>query len=585
MIRKIKFNAYEIPHVFGNEEKEIELDLGSINGTFWGENISMVSAIVGKNGTGKTSILRSIKDSYIDAINDLGEKVSNSTFLKIFYSSNLSYENEQFEDETVINLSQYSRLKKELRGDEVGVTEMLEIHNSEFCLDLIQLKKNEELNSLLQDLRLPKFEKYEISLLKLKEDDWNISRNLRPYFDELGLKKDQERSVREQQKIDELGLTNIEEIKGSKEYDETSYKIRLELEVINAVVLKVKRILERTGNRYLEEGFIDEPISNLENVNSYKQGFYWIIEKAYFKLTRDSQPIFLPFREIEEFTDALLSIVDEQQNFSNWTKFSVNSDVAYNFIIKYQSFIRAFKSNFAYDDYPILRLNTDMLLSNGERSMYELFSQMYKCKIAISNGEFNFENEFETFLILLDEADLSFHPTWKKCYISLLIKILPVIFKGKKIQIIFTTHDPLALSDVPKQNVIFLDKNDEGQTIITEQSIETFGANVNELLADSFFISDGLMGNFAKQKIQDLVSFLTFDADLPAGLDNKKPIEPWDENSALQLIEIVGEPVIQERLQSLFDIKFNISEKEALESKINELQQKLDELNEKNSDR
>lgn len=581
MIQKIILNTANFPFLFKDEEAEIELNLGSIKGSFWGENISMVSAIVGRNGTGKTSILRSIKDSYVDTINDLGEEVSNSSFLKIFYSSNLSYENEQFEDNTVINLSQYSRLKRELRGDEVGVTEMLEIHNSEFYLDLIQLKKNEELNSLLLDLGLPHIEKYEISLLKLKEDDWNISRNLRPYFEELDLKKDQERSVREQQKIDELGLKNVEEIKRSKEYDETSYKIRLELEVINAVILKVKRILERTGNRYLEEGFIDEPISELENVNSYKQAFYWIIEKTYFKLTSNSQPIFLPFKEIKEFTDALLSIVEEQQNFSNWTKFSVNSDVANNFIIKYQSFIRAFKSNFTYDDYPILRLNTDIMLSNGERSMYELFSQMYKLEIAISNGEFNFENEFETYLILLDEADLSFHPTWKKRYISLLIKILPVIFKGKKIQIIFTTHDPLALSDVPKQNVIFLDKN-EGQTIISEQNIETFGANVHELLADSFFISDGLMGDFAKEKIQDLVSFLTFDVE---SSDEDQPIGVWDEDSAQQLIELVGEPVIQERLQSLFDIKFNISEKEALESKINELQQKLDELNEKNSDR
>lgn len=584
MIQKIILNTANFPFLFKGEEAEIELNLGSIRGSFWGENISMVSAIVGKNGTGKTSILRSIKDSYIDAVNELEEEVSSSTFLTIYYSSNLSYENDQFEDNTVINLSQYSRLKRELRGDEVGVTEMLEIHNSEFYLDLIQLKKNEELNSLLLDLGLPHIEKYEISLLKLKEDDWNISMDLRPYFDKLDQKKDEERMEREQRKIDELGLTD-EEIRHNQEYNETSYKIRLELEVINAVILKVKRILERTGNRYLQEGFIDEPISELENINSYKEAFYWIIEKTYFKLTSDSQPIFLPFKEIKEFTDALLSIVEEQQNFSNWTKFSVNSDIAYNFIIKYQSFIRAFNSNFTYDDYPILRLNTDILLSNGERSMYELFSQMYKLEIAISNGEFNFENEFETYLILLDEADLSFHPTWKKRYISLLIKILPVIFKGKKIQIIFTTHDPLALSDVPKQNVIFLDKNDDGQTIISEQNIETFGANVNELLADSFFISDGLMGDFAKEKIQDLVSFLTFDTDLPAGLNNKKPIELWDENSALQLIEIVGEPVIQERLQSLFDIKYNISEKEALESKINELQQKLKELNEKNPDR
>ena len=66
MIQQIRFYAYEIPHVFGNEEREIEINLGEISGDFWGENISMVSAIVGKNGTGKSSILRYIKNRRIN---------------------------------------------------------------------------------------------------------------------------------------------------------------------------------------------------------------------------------------------------------------------------------------------------------------------------------------------------------------------------------------------------------------------------------------------------------------------------------------------------------------------------------------
>ena len=68
--------------------------------------------------------------------------------------------------------------------------------------------------------------------------------------------------------------------------------------------------------------------------------------------------------------------------------------------------------------------------------------------------------------------------------------------------IIITSHSPFILSDIPKENVIFL-KNGK----IENPDIKTFGANIHTLLSDGFFMSDGLMGEFAKSKIEEIKKF------------------------------------------------------------------------------
>lgn len=239
-------------------------------------------------------------------------------------------------------------------------------------------------------------------------------------------------------------------------------------------------------------------------------------------------------------------------------------------------------------------------LSTGEKAILDFYSSLYSY---IDTNKESIHLNYENFLLLLDEPDLGFHPLWKKKFIEAISSTLPIIFskmtphiydekkyvkvrENPLLQIIFTTHDPLTLSDIPSSSVIYLKKQGNFSRIVKddERNQKTFGANINELLADSFFIDDGLMGEFAKRKIQDLVLYLTFNEDLPKGETNTKPNEIWDQGSALSLIKTVGEPVIKERLQSLFDRKFTIGEKETLEIRIKELQQKLSKLNEKNSD-
>jgi predicted ATP-binding protein involved in virulence len=135
--------------------------------------------------------------------------------------------------------------------------------------------------------------------------------------------------------------------------------------------------------------------------------------------------------------------------------------------------------------------------------------------------------EYKNIIILIDEIELGLHPQWQKKYLSILINVLNTKIKGFdfKYNVICATHSPFIISDLPKENIIFLDKFDEktkekyskldtkdlknGNSINVSKNIElkTFGANIHTLLSDGFFMNDGLMGEFAKSKIEEIKKF------------------------------------------------------------------------------
>lgn len=104
----------------------------------------------------------------------------------------------------------------------------------------------------------------------------------------------------------------------------------------------------------------------------------------------------------------------------------------------------------------------------------------------------------------LDEPDVFLHPNWQKMLISdfafLSKKYLDNFYPS--VHLILTSHSPFILSDLPKENVIFLENGKQ-----VYPNIETFGANIHTLLSHGFFMKEGLMGEFAKEKIQSIIKY------------------------------------------------------------------------------
>ena len=142
-------------------------------------------------------------------------------------------------------------------------------------------------------------------------------------------------------------------------------------------------------------------------------------------------------------------------------------------------------------------------LSAGEIAMLNLYSRI---KFAFDNP-YNGEDVNIPTLLLLDEVENTFHPEWQRQFIKRLTHFLGIVVPdGLKVQVVYTTHSPVTLSDMPRQCTQLLNTDNVGQVTIITPGLEreSFGANVFDLYGDSFFMKNGLIGEFAKKKIEEL---------------------------------------------------------------------------------
>lgn len=175
--------------------------------------------------------------------------------------------------------------------------------------------------------------------------------------------------------------------------------------------------------------------------------------------------------------------------------------------------------------------------------------------------------------LILDEIELYFHPEFQRRYLK---KLLDDISKFNLreifyINILIVSHSPFILSDIPKQNVLFLEtealnKNSQPKEYFADN---TFSENIHEILANGFFLEE-TMGAFAKSKIYE---FLEFEIN---EVKSKEELYLLKRDDFVALINLVGEDVIREILKnhlSRLDRKFL-----AQETIINNLQQEIKHL-------
>ncbi len=208
-------------------------------------------------------------------------------------------------------------------------------------------------------------------------------------------------------------------------------------------------------------------------------------------------------------------------------------------------------------------------LSSGEKSFLSLIGRFYEAREKILPG----------YVIFLDEPEIGFHPQWQKQYLKALLKFFQnenFIANQFQVHIILTAHSPFLISDLPKENVLFLDKDESGlcKVVPGVNQEKTLAANIHTLLTDSFFIQDGIIGDFVSEKIRNLI----------------KDIKEWDnESNALllprdkserkklikALIDKIGEPIIHQKLLELYD---RYIQRESMEERISRLEEELKRL-------
>ncbi|MDM1501989.1 ATP-binding protein [Myroides marinus] len=216
-------------------------------------------------------------------------------------------------------------------------------------------------------------------------------------------------------------------------------------------------------------------------------------------------------------------------------------------------------------------------LSSGEQqlihSLLTVSYHIYNLK-SISTGIV-----YKEINLVCDEIELYFHPEYQRVFVKELIRILSY-FEEMKYNILLSTHSPFILSDIPSQNVL---KLKEGKPMRYEDNIKnSFGANIHDLLADEFFLKDGFMGEFAKEKISSVIKFLYLKnsiVELNSNISNsffskdmqdtfkdaksKLSVEfenldiKYSKEEVEQYIKLIGEPMLAIKIKEMSDKAFN----------------------------
>lgn len=552
--------------------------------------IELLSAIVGENGVGKSSILDIIRSvfsksegftykevvvlvenegetrilysnipfkCYLEGklLEEIGKPNNNTSYQSIYYSPHFDLKyNSNYDELDYYDISLDEYIKQDLNN--IKQNDIQDIHNElnfKNTLRIIEFVTSDtfQRKEILSVFEIPQ---YEYASLIFKEKKIRKDQNEKIDFRNT---PDKFRKIIEDilKKIDD----NIEKVCYlSKNHD--LHKVVVMQHISKDVVLKtilsviIDMLEER--NTYLEEGILENEESLDIKKSDAKSLFLFFIRNAYIKRMRN----YKIFKDslFEDFLNNIFNVIDSVSNESDISDFPYNSfeikikveniknlielhrEIVKNFI-RYPNMI-SYKNINQYEFITIDPLGRSM--SSGEFSILNFFSKLY---FFLQNSPFISLSK-KNYILLLDEADLGLHPMWKKRFIDIILKSVPYFFEGltpkPNLQIILTTHDPLTLSDIPKHNVIFLEKAEEGKCRISSEVQKTFGANITDLLADSFFIKDGLIGDFAKSKINEVITWIN---------ENRNKTKIDEEKLAYykKVIELIDERVIKLKLSEM----------------------------------
>ena len=216
-----------------------------------------------------------------------------------------------------------------------------------------------------------------------------------------------------------------------------------------------------------------------------------------------------------------------------------------------------------------IKLVIDVLLDSDYKNymfkeMFVVFSDFFDCNIQhLSDGElYNLgmyasifeqigDNDFtggkEELILVFDEPEMNMHPEMARNFINDLIKFLGH-FEDKKFQIIISTHSPFILSDIIQDNILLLNKNNNGACDVQHCNISTFGANIHDILSNNFFM-DYTVGEYSKSILDKVIKNL---------LDEKQnDKELIDKETIRYVISNIGEPILKRKLKIEFEKKYS----------------------------
>lgn len=178
-------------------------------------------------------------------------------------------------------------------------------------------------------------------------------------------------------------------------------------------------------------------------------------------------------------------------------------------------------------------------LSSGEKQqIYTISSMVYQLHHLNSAGKGKIQ--YRNANIIFDEVDLYFHPDYQKKLVDYVLRVVDKLKLEniRNINIMMATHSPFILSDIQKNNILYLEN---GNDVSNKVAINPLGANISDVLSQSFFLKDGFFGDFIKAKLNKMVD----------DLSSKKSVKDGKLEQYEKVIMNIGEPLLREHLSMM----------------------------------
>lgn len=177
-------------------------------------------------------------------------------------------------------------------------------------------------------------------------------------------------------------------------------------------------------------------------------------------------------------------------------------------------------------------------LSSGEMAFLGLWGRLYQFFKPKEDAPTSHRNA----IVYLDESETALHPEWQRKLVWYTIWFIENLTKDANVHFIFATHSPILLSDIPINNVHFL-KGARDRKFLQKEELarmhNTFAANIFDLYRLSFFMQEGTIGKFAYEKVNDLIKRTSF----------------ADKDSIEALVNLVGDKMIRRYLSQEYGVE------------------------------
>lgn len=205
-------------------------------------------------------------------------------------------------------------------------------------------------------------------------------------------------------------------------------------------------------------------------------------------------------------------------------------------------------------------------LSSGERQFIYLTSTLlYHAMNLNTIPKDGTRVYYDKLNLILDEVEICFHPEYQRQFVKKLRDLLVRVKLNESfdINVLLTTHSPFILSDIPRDNILCMDKGKVCKGTLKQ----TFCSNVYDLLNNQFFMSQ-FVGDIAAEKLDILVRELNvLSNECGTNPINKETIQRLQNN-----INMIGDEFI--RMKLLEKLK-TLKEKDPLKVEYEMLNERL----------